>query len=91
MAEAYSRDGHEYTASNHRMRYNPEFHENHRQPFTEEDLAYMCAMWDSTKKADIALALGRTHGTILSKAHALKKSGKFEHYKKLGSLDENDD
>lgn len=84
MAETFVQDGLEYTASNRRMRYNPEFHENHRKPFTKEDLIYMCSMWDSMKKADIAMALGKTHGTVLSKAHLLRKNGRFEYYKKLG-------
>lgn len=85
MAEFYVEEGIEYTASNHRMRYNPEFHENHGKPFTVKELAYMCSMWDSMKKADIAMALGRTHGTVLSKAYSLKKNGQFEYYKKLGN------
>lgn len=85
MAETYEKEGIKYTSSNHRMRYNPEFHENHGKPFTVKELAYMCSMWEGTKKADIALALGRTHGTVLSKVYSLKKSGQFEHYKKIGS------
>lgn len=84
MASTYVEDGIEYTASNHRMRYNPEFHENHGKPFTVKELAYMCAMWDGMKKADIAMALGRTHGTVLSKVYQLKKNGQFEHYRKMG-------
>ncbi|MER2005847.1 MAG: DNA-entry nuclease [Psychrobacillus sp.] len=84
MSKSYILEGNEFTASNHRMRYNPEFHENHGKPFTVKELSYMCAMWNSMKKADIALALGRTHGTVLSKAHQLRKSGQFEHFKNLG-------
>lgn len=78
------KDGLEYTASNHRLRYNPEFHENQGKPFTKDDLVYMCSMWDSMKKADIAMALGKTHGAVLSKAYSLRKNGLFNYYKKLG-------
>jgi hypothetical protein len=83
MSEVIIIDGLQYTASNHRLRYNPEFHENHGKQFTEEDLAYMCSMWDSRGKADIAMALGRTHGTVLSKAYQLRKTGRFDYYRAL--------
>lgn len=84
MVEIIKIDGIDYTKSNKRMRYNPEFHENHGKPFTKDDLIYMCSMWDSMKKADIAMALGKTHGTVLSKAYALRKNGLFNYYKRLG-------
>ncbi len=84
MSEVITIDGIEYTKSNRRMRYNPEFHPNHGKPFTTGDLIYMCSMWDSMKKANIAMALGRTHSTILTKAYELRKSGLFDYYKKLG-------
>jgi len=35
-----------------------------------------------------AAALGRTHGTVLTKAYALKKSGQFNHYASLGKIRE---
>jgi hypothetical protein len=44
-------------------------------------------MWDSSKKQDIALALGKTHGTVLSKVYSLRKRGLFDYYKKLGQVD----
>ncbi|NFM30656.1 hypothetical protein FDC02_04970 [Clostridium botulinum] len=84
MAKIITIDGLEYTKSNHRLRYNPGFHENHGKLFTKDDLIYMCSMWDSMKKADIAMALGRTHSTILSKKYYLKKIGLFDYYKRLG-------
>lgn len=80
----YVKNSIEYSASNHRMCYNPEFHENHGKPFTVNDLIFLCSSWDAMKKADIAMALGRTHGTVLSKAYYLRKSGQFEYYKNLG-------
>lgn len=82
--QMYVRDGIEYTKSNYRMRYNPEYHENHGKPFTTNELVYLCSMWDSMKKQDIALAMGRTHGAVLTMAHTVRKSGQFESYKKRG-------
>jgi len=64
--------------------YDPELCENHGKLFTEDDLAYMCSMWDGMKKIDIALALGKTYRTVISKAYTLRKRGTFEHYKQLG-------
>ncbi|MCQ4924976.1 hypothetical protein NE686_17885 [Tissierella carlieri] len=84
MSEIITIDGIDYTKSNKRMRYNSEFHENHGNPFSKDDLIYMCSMWDSMKKADIAMALGKTHGTVLSKAYKLRKNGLFDYYRSLG-------
>ena len=71
-------------ANKYRMSYDPEYHENRGKPFTTCDLAYMCSMWESMKKQDIALALGRTHGAVLSMADRLRKSSQFDQYKKRG-------
>lgn len=89
MTSTYSKDGVEYTASNHRMKYDPEYHENHGKPWTIEELIFLCSSWNGMKKADIALALGRTHGTVLSKAYYLKKNRQFDYYKKLGEEERN--
>lgn len=82
--KTYTKDGIEYTASNNRQRYSAEFCEEHGKPFTEDDKAYMCSMWDSMAKSEIAYALGRTLGATLSKKWHLVKTNQFEHYKKLG-------
>lgn len=82
--KTYFIDGIEYTVSNHRMRFNPQFHENHGRKFSEDDLIYMCSMWDSTKKEDIALALGKTYGSVITKAYYLRKTGQFNYYKTIG-------
>ena len=84
MSEVIIKDGIAYTASNGRMQYNPEFHENHGKKWTKEEYIYMCSMWDGMSKEDIAMALGRTEGTVLSKKHHLKKIGLFDYYKNLG-------
>jgi hypothetical protein len=86
MTQTYFKEGLEYTASNHRMRYHPDFHENHGKPFSKEDLIYLCSAYEGTRKADIAFALGRTQSTIMTKAHSLRKTGRFAYYKKLGDM-----
>lgn len=78
------KEGLKYTASNRRLRYTPELHENHGKPWTVQELIYLCSSWDGMKKADIAAALGRTHSTVLTTANQLRKEGKFDYYKKLG-------
>ena len=80
------KNGHAYTASNSRLRFDPELHENHGKPFTVSELVFLCSSWSSMKKADIAAALGRTHGTVLSKAYSLRKNGQFTHFEKLGKM-----
>ncbi len=84
MAKTYTKDGIEYLSSNHRMVYDPEFHENHGKEYTVQELIYMCSMWNYMKKADISAALGRTHGSVLSKAYYLREKGEFEYFRKLG-------
>lgn len=70
-------EGLEYTASNGRMRYNPEFHDNHKAPWSQEDLEYLCGMWCSKRVKDISMALGRTESTCLTKVYELRRSRKF--------------
>lgn len=75
-------DGLEYTASNKRLKYNPDFHENHGTPWSKEDLLYLCGMWGRGKGQQISLALGRTLSTCMSKVYTLRKYGLFETYRK---------
>lgn len=86
MTKTFMKSGVEYTASNKRMRYNPEFHEKRGKEYTTSELIYMCSMWDAMKKADIAMALGRTHSSVLNKGQKLRESGEFDYYKKLGNI-----
>lgn len=67
-----------------RMKYHPEYHENHGKPYTEEDLAYICATYRRGNRKEIALAVGRTDATISALVYQLKKAGRFEYYRKLG-------
>lgn len=73
-----------YQSTNYRIKYHPNIHVNQRKYFTEEELAYICFVWGSSKKRDIALVLGRTHGSILTKVNLLEKNGQFDYFKGLG-------
>jgi hypothetical protein len=88
-AEVITLDGYEYTKSNHRLKFNKEFHTKRTKPYTTAELMYMCSMWDGTKKAVIAMALERTHGAILTKKTELTQTyigdeTAFEYYKRRG-------
>lgn len=83
MAEVKIINGLEYTKSNGRMKYNPEYHDQHGERWSEEDKAYLCQMKGSMKYIDISLALGRTQGVCAEKYCQIKKSGLLEHYLKL--------
>lgn len=82
----FVKDGIEYDTHG-RMRYNPEFHENHGKAYTKDDLVYACAMWGYMRIADIALALGRTQASVTTKVYKLQEIGLFEYYRKLGQED----
>ncbi len=83
-ALTYFKDGVEYYISSGRMVYNPEFHENHKKPWSVQDLIFLCSSYDAMKKRDIGLALGRTEMTIFEKAKSLRKDGQFEYFKSMG-------
>lgn len=88
MSEIITIDGLEYTKSNKRMRYNPEFHEKHGQPWSIEELIYLCGMYRRGTGNQVSMALGRTLSTCMSKVYYLRKLGLFESYK---SRFQNDD
>lgn len=66
-----------------RMKYNPEFHFSHKQPFTESDLEYMCKYYETDGRQKIGFAIGKTEGTVDQKIQQLKKDGLYEYYKNL--------
>jgi hypothetical protein len=68
----------------YRAPYDPEVHDMHQKAWSEEDLMYLCSMYENTKGADLALGLGRTHAATMAMVYVLKKKGKFVHYKKMG-------
>jgi transposase len=72
----------EYDKSN-RIKYNPEFHENHRKPFEEDDLIYICNQYGASSCRDIAFAVGKTENSIYKIVTRLKENGKFDYYRSL--------
>lgn len=81
--EAYTIEGINYYKSNHRMMYNPNFHENQYKPWSNEDLAYLVQMRPAMKWKDLCMALGRTQSTCMNKYYMLKKKGLIDYYKNL--------
>lgn len=66
-----------------RMVYHPEFHHNHRKPWSVEDLEYLCKFYEKDHRRSIAFALGRPEGSIQTIVAKLRKDGLFEYYKNL--------
>lgn len=66
-----------------RMLYHPEFHPNHKQPFTEEELEYLCKYWEHDGRRSMSFALGRPEHSLAVTVARLKKEGLFEYYKNL--------
>ncbi len=73
--EVYDRTG--------RMEYNPDFHFNQGERWTESDLEYLCKYIEIDGYRSVSFALGRTEKTIASKIADFKKNGKYEYYKNL--------
>jgi hypothetical protein len=59
--------------SHGRMKYDPEFHTNHKKPWTTHDQKYLIEFYNGANSNDISMALGRTVGTILDKVCTLRK------------------
>lgn len=66
-----------------RMVYNPEYHPNHRKPFTVDDLIYLCKYNDVDGPKLMSMALGKTEMTVANKITHLRKVGLYEYYKSL--------
>ena len=58
-----------------RMKYNPELHHNQGTEWNEEDTQYLIDWYDIVGIEEIALALGRSEGTVNSKINVLRKKG----------------
>ena len=63
------------------MEYNPDFHENHKEKFTEYELEYLCKYFKIDGLKTISLALGRTEATVKAKVKNLRKQGLYEYYR----------
>lgn len=67
-----------------RMVYHPEYHFNHKEPFTTQEVAYMCTMHGKMNLQDLGYALGRTPAAIAQRISQLKRKGLFERYRQMG-------
>ena len=61
----------------YRTPYNPELHDNYYKPWTVKDLVYLCGMSVTMRGKDLALALGRTHASCLTKLNECRKRNLF--------------
>ncbi|MEY8252435.1 MAG: hypothetical protein RPR91_08620 [Colwellia sp.] len=61
-----------------RMKYNPELHPNHKQPWTTTDERYLIEFYKKININELSLALGRTPGVICDRAYNLRKASKME-------------
>lgn len=66
-----------------RIKYHPEFHENHGKPFTEEELCYLCKFYGFDGRRSVSFALGRPEGPVQKKYLQLRKKQKILYYKIL--------
>jgi len=66
-----------------RMKFHPDYHFTHGQPFTESELEYICKYFEADGLKMLSFAIGKTEKAISNKLSQLKKSGSYEYYKKL--------
>lgn len=66
-----------------RMKYHPEYHENHGKPFKLDELIYLCKYWETDGAQSLSLGLARTEKALYQKVSDLKKNNQFEYYKNL--------
>ena len=58
-----------------RMRYHPDFHDKHRQPWTTVDQTFLVNNYETLGAEECSLHLGRTIGTIYDRVHYLRSKG----------------
>lgn len=66
-----------------RMLYHPEFHHQHKKPFTVSEMEYLCKFWDIDPRRTMSFALGRPETLLSTMVNQLKKNGEFEYWKNL--------
>lgn len=78
MIERYDKCG--------RMKYNPEYHGNNGDRWSEEDLMYLCSMHGVISWKDLAMALERTETAAATKLYGLKRYKKelYDKYREMG-------
>ena len=65
-----------------RMKYNPEFHENHNKPYTTKEIAYICKNFKVMPIKTLALSVGRTENAVRNLVDRLKRDNLFDFYLK---------
>lgn len=60
-----------------RMNYHPEYHANHKKPWSTEDSQYLIDNYDKVGPEEISLTLERTIHTVMTRAYELRKSGQM--------------
>ena len=60
-----------------RMRYHPDFHENHKKPWTNQDERYLIENYAKDGPEAVSLALGRTIHVVMTRAYELRKAGRM--------------
>ena len=68
-APEYDREG--------RMKYHQDYHPNHLKPWSYKDEQYLIERYAIDGPEDVAAALGRTIGVIMTRAYTLRKEGKM--------------
>ena len=63
-----------------RMKYHPDYHPNHKKPYSTKGLAYIYKYYGFGKVKEIALALGRTE-LMIRLTSKYSPEGMFENYK----------
>ncbi|MBU5672675.1 DNA-entry nuclease [Paenibacillus brevis] len=65
------------------MLYDPEFHPNHGERFTEDELSYLCKFYKHDGRRSMSFALGKTERVVQNKYCDLLKKGLVDYYKSL--------
>ncbi|MFQ2833197.1 hypothetical protein ACK3YH_20670 [Aeromonas caviae] len=60
-----------------RMNYHPDYHANHKKPWTSEDAQYLIENYDKVGPEEVSFTLERTIHTVMTYACSLRKNGKM--------------
>lgn len=58
-----------------RMNYHPDFHFNHKKPWSTQDQQFLIEMYERIGPDQVALSLGRTIHVVMTRAYELRKKG----------------
>lgn len=80
IPEDDARDGITYDSCG-KMKYHPDFHFSHGEPYSQEDLEYLCTFFGIDDTRSLSYAIGKTEGTCRKKYKELWESGKVDFYR----------